>query len=382
MPLFRYTAHDATGKTVTGETPAEGPAELQAQLGQRGLTLETAALSAVEAQQFGSAVAALTRAGLPLETGLRILSEEVPAGRLRRLLRTLSCQLQSGQTLEQVMDAMGERVPAHLRRLLAGGVRSGQLPAALEDYVLFSQRLRQNRLEIWFSLLYPLVLLAAIGSLTIFLLVILVPQFKSIYRDFGIELPFDTLFLIELSDFVIWFMPKLVFVVPGILLSLWLLRQTVAAAWIIDLVPFIGRLRRWSGQVSLLRLLALLLEQQTPLPEALRLASAGCEEPLVRRQSRKASAEAETGTPPATVVVRAIGSAELGPLLAWGERSQALPDSLRAVADMLESRIRTHAALARSVLPGGLFFLVILGAGWTIFALLVPLIRLLNALGQ
>src|SRR5262245_15016682 len=70
----------------------------------------------------------VTGAGLPLSSGLRALSEEVPSARLRRWLRNISDRLDRGQSLNAVAcDAEGAW-PRYFLAMLDAGQRTGRMP--------------------------------------------------------------------------------------------------------------------------------------------------------------------------------------------------------------------------------------------------------------
>ncbi len=73
-------------------------------------------LSDPEALELSAQLAGLARAGLPLAPSLSALAEELPRGRLRRALRDLAHDLESGRPLEQAVA--GERTGS--RRTFAG----------------------------------------------------------------------------------------------------------------------------------------------------------------------------------------------------------------------------------------------------------------------
>ena len=101
--------------------------------------------TAEESAELAAQVAQLARSGLPLEAGLRALSEELPAGRLTQVLRHVANQLEAGQPIDAALDSQKSRLPAHLRGLIVAGVRTGRLAEVLEEYV----DLQRTHREIW-----------------------------------------------------------------------------------------------------------------------------------------------------------------------------------------------------------------------------------------
>ena len=76
-------------------------------------------------------IAALSRAGVPLDRGLKELARELP-GRLGRVAGSVGDQLTLGQPLAQIVADLGALLPPAYQTVIAAGLRAGRLPAALE----------------------------------------------------------------------------------------------------------------------------------------------------------------------------------------------------------------------------------------------------------
>src|SRR5688500_8349553 len=89
-------------------------------------------------------IAALARAGVPLEKGLLGISRDLPR-RMRKLTTSLGERLQNGQTLDEALAEQQAGFPPVFRAVVAAGVRSGQLAPAVEGLVAISRRLADMR---------------------------------------------------------------------------------------------------------------------------------------------------------------------------------------------------------------------------------------------
>src|SRR5918996_368376 len=117
MPRFRYLAIDSRGKRVSGELEAPDPDALVSQVTSGGLRIESIEmldptarmpeeslrapsverlLSPSQAGELSGHIAELTEAGLPLESGLAAIAEELPRGRARRVVEGLVRKLRAG----------------------------------------------------------------------------------------------------------------------------------------------------------------------------------------------------------------------------------------------------------------------------------------------
>jgi len=150
-----------------------------------------------------------------------------------------------------------------------------------------------------------------------------------------------------------------------------------------DLLMFMPGLRRLYRNINycrLVRLLGLLLEVQTPLPEALRLVAGGLPSARLARQCHKAASLAEGGRP----VAESLQGAGLGPVavaLGMPERLPAHPrETFSAASQWFETRARTGVQMIELFYPPVAFVSL-----WLVFSIMIPavylpLIRLISDL--
>ncbi len=308
-------------------------------------------LTAGDAAALSDQIASLTRAGLPLASGLVALGEELPRGRLRRSVYELARTLESGVPLEKAISHQQNRIPPHLRGLVIAGVRSGRLGDVLNRFTRYASIGIGLKRELWLSLAYPLVTSAAAVALFVFVCTFLVRQFERIYRDFNIPLPRLTIALVNVAGGVYKLAPPAL-VVAGVALGCWLAAQLwLSAATRRSLaarLPLFGTIWRTTSLAEFCHLLALLLESQLPLPEALRLAGAGVQDADIDSACQLMARDVEAGGSLAKAISnRRPFPLGLAQLLRWAERYKSLPEVLHVAGAMFEARARSHTALRR-----------------------------------
>src|SRR5262245_18907603 len=85
-------------------------------------------------------IVALTRAGVPLELGLRELGADA-RGNLAALSSSLATRMNAGASLVEALEAAGPRLPAVYRAVVQAGTRAGRLSVALEAVSGFTREL-------------------------------------------------------------------------------------------------------------------------------------------------------------------------------------------------------------------------------------------------
>lgn len=341
------------------------------------------ALSADDAAELVRHVAGLAAAGQALAGGLAALAEELPRGRLRRSVGVLAADLERGSTFDEAIARQGNRVPPHLRGLVRAATRSGRLADLLTRFAAHQDVGRTLRRELAARRIYPGLLLGLASAVFLFILVVVTPQLDATYTDMKVAVPLLTRCLFATSRFLVavpwaWVGPTAIgLIVAGLLMARWpFARRRVR----FDLPPF-RRLRRWTALIEFTQLLALLLESEVPLAEALTLAGAGVGEPRLEGIGRLLAREVEAGRPLGEAIARRSPfPAGFAKLLAWAEAHGALPEALRMMAGLFEVRARSYARVVGALANLLAVVLVIWGIGVTIVALFWPLFDMINAL--
>jgi general secretion pathway protein F len=324
-------------------------------------------------------IAALVRAGVPLESGLAQLGDDLP-GRLGKFAALLAERTARGESLAQAITAdAGQLQPAY-RAVVEAGVRAGRLPAALEAVAASARRLAQTHRLVALAAIYPaIVILAAWGGL-LFFTTMLAPRFAAMFLDF--EVPGQQFFavLAEAGRYG-WYWGPILPVLMVVLVVAWWLGHAEGrwAERLFGWIPWTGRLVRCSRTATFLDLLALLIESQTPLPEAMMLAAEASGDPPTLQLARQVTAALESGqTAPAR------GSA-FPPLVNWlllaTGRDGALLPAVRHAAAAYHRRTRRQSDLLRLLLP--IVLTIVVAGGVTALyalALFAPYTAMLRSL--
>lgn len=322
----------------------------------------------------------LVSSQLPLSIGLRSLSEEAPSARLRRLFFNISQSLESGVSLERAIGDQSSQVPLYLSSIFESSQRQGTLDNVLKQLVEFLQtRLELRRQFLWSVLHSFVVVLIAffVGALLNFAII---PQFRGVISGFGIKLPATTAFLFMISDLTPPFWGLVVLIVAVIIAIKWI-SQFPAPRRAFYYIPFYGPMIKSRGLSEFSKLLALLIRNRIPLPEAMRLTAQTVSDANLSAGAMRLSDLLASGISlrDALVLVPHF-DAEFRQSTILGAQDEELTQSLE-----ISGRLHTTQAALRMKLLGlavepVLIVGIGLGVGFVVFALLVPLLALLQAL--
>jgi type IV pilus assembly protein PilC len=411
MPQYQYTSPDETGELQSGFIEAGSEAAARDLLAQQGISAESLELADPDqdnsgnhetqngqAASFGMTsdehvevvgqIGHLVSAGLPLAAGLRTLSEEVPSGRLRAVFDRLSDGLDRGETLENVLKSESSDIPDWLAAVFEAGTRSGRLPECIQHFIEFSRLRAGIRIKLIISMVYPAILLVAGLAICAFLCCLVISDFRSIFNDFGTEIPKLTEMVLALSSVVedlVHYWPMTLLVGWTSILAVWFLSTSVFGAAgvrrLVYRIPLLGRVFKQSALAEFSQLLAIMIEARMPMPVALKLVGGAVRDPNLSEGAYRAAKLIEAGNSMTDLrgVVWEIPD-ELLRVPGWGHNDSSLAESLRVSSEVfaLQSEIsgRSLAGMATPcavIIAGGIISL-------TVIALFMPLVKLLGAL--
>jgi len=337
-------------------------------------------LSTGDAEGLTETLADLSSAGVPLAEGLWAAASEASSNRMANELGWLASQVEGGRSLEDLMESR-RGLPSYVAGLVRAGVRTGKLGEVLVELVDHQRAVRELWQSIRSAMAYPMFLLMLALAIGLFIEFWLVGAYVEMYEEFELELPYITQLLAwGYRAGGIWLLAL------GVVAALGCVVFRVvggAARWrrAIATVPLIGVLWHWMGVSELTRLLAALVAQRVPLPEALRLAAEGVHDANVGQVSRMLADGVEQGQSLSELLDSTCRlPATLVPIVRWGERADELAEAFRQAGEMFEGRVRMRSELVTSVLPPLICVIVAVLATLIVVGLYIPMVSMIQGL--
>lgn len=350
-------------------------------------------LTLIDLVNFNQELAALVRAGVPLEPGLVQLGRG-SSRRLRPVVDRVSARLANGESLVDSLRAEEPGLSPVYVAIVEAGLASGKLPEALETVVRYTEEYDTIRRTLFVTLLYPTCVVALAYALGSFLLVACVPRLQHMWETFRLPVTAIQRVLTTAYDTSALWIPGiplgLLFV--GVILGVrqWSsgaagplspgngLRLLTGLFW----APGIGGIFANLSRAEFLELLATLVEHRAPLPRALRLASQASSDRRIRNAGPLLADEIEQGR---SARDGANAVAGLPALLGWAlTTGLLLPEpgtTCRRVAGVYRKRAERRALLL-TTLAAPVFVAVLAGLAVLTYCLAfgLPVVDLLNHL--
>jgi general secretion pathway protein F len=222
MPAFRYEAVDTIGHTRKGVVNADSARAARADLRGQGLVpiaVDAIAaqidesgqvkgrafgdkLSTVEQALFTRQLASLLEASLPLEQAFSALLEQAERVYVRDLIGSIRSEVMAGSSLSDALSRHPRDFPDIYRALVASGEQIGQLSRVLSRLADYIERRNALVQKVRLAFTYPAIVTVVAFAIVIFLLTYVVPQIVSVFANTKQKLPFLTVVMLAISDFV------------------------------------------------------------------------------------------------------------------------------------------------------------------------------------
>jgi type II secretory pathway component PulF len=329
-------------------------------------------------------MAALVRAGIPLEEGLMHVARDL-ARRPGKMAQQLGQRMQAGESLLHVVSTSPQIFPPSYRAVVEAGLRSGRLPAALEGLASTSRRAAELGKLSRMAILYPVFIALLAYGLFVASLIWFQPLIKQTYQDMDAPASSINLHLISLGKIA----PQWFAVLPVIgltLLAVWWYRSSRSAthSTIWQKMTPMGRMIYYGRMATFADMLALMIENGTDLQRAVVLAAESSGDAQLKLRAHEMAADIERGINPSLPQNQSLGGVNqtsnklpaaettasrassptsskkrgLPPLVNWllagGGNQLALAEGLRNTAATYHRRALRMDDWLRSYLPVGL----------------------------
>ena len=223
MPQFEFKGRGSNGQLVDGELEGASSVAVAGALMDRGVTpisivekkqtvdvvevvrerFDLYKVSIEELLMFTRQISALIRSGIPITRAISGILESIENPLMIKSLRDILEQLESGRSLS-IACARHPKVFSNLYiSMIQVGENTGKLEesfAMMGEYIDRNRRIANN---IKTALRYPTTVLTAIAIAIGIVNLFVIPKFASFFEANNLELPWQTLFLLNMSNFFV-----------------------------------------------------------------------------------------------------------------------------------------------------------------------------------
>ena len=413
MPTYQYEAMNAQGQEVKDEIEALSseeaiskirslgyfPTKIRERGARRGAKPSTGAAGAAPRRprgtggktkiklltQFTRQLSTLQDAGLPILRSLRILEQQQKPGPLKAVCRAVADDVESGSTLSEAMGKYPKTFNRLYVNMVAAGEAGGVLDVILSRLADFMEKAQRLKRKVVGAMIYPICVLVIAFGIVMGIMIVVIPKFKVIFDDFGMELPSLTNLLLKLSDWIAfgygWAM--LIFSPIGILLLVRLIRISQAGRFAHDTVnlkiPVIGQILGKTSIARFTRTLGTLIAAGVPILEALNITRETAGNEVYRRALGGVHDSIRRGETFSEPLRKArVCDALVVNMIDVGEETGELDKMLTKIADNYDEEVDVLVGSLMSLMEPILVIFLGVICGFIVIALFLPMVKMVS----
>jgi len=345
---------------------------------------------------FTRQLSTLQDAGLPLLRSMQILEQQQKPGKMKKILGAVCEDVEGGSTLSESFAKHPKAFDRLYCKMVAAGEIGGVLDVILQRLADFMEKGQRLKRRIKGAMIYPTCVITIAVAIVTGIMYFVIPKFVTIFGDFGVKLPWLTLFLITTSSWIAGTaskdqaVPGVVWIMVGPFLFIIiykLIRKTEFGRAFFDVVfakmPGVGNLVRKTTIARFTRTLGTLISAGVPILEAVLITRDTCGNWLYERALNNVHDSIRDGESFAVPLrnSKVVDSLVVN-MIDVGEETGDMDVMLTKIADNYDEEVDVAVGSLLSLLEP--FMVVVLGGivGTIVLALFMPLVEMIEKVGK
>jgi type IV pilus assembly protein PilC len=390
---FHWEGKDKRGHKVRGKSLAANEAALRADLRRQGVaptrvkTQSSAFRSGGKVSNediaiFSRQLATMMSAGIPMVQAFEIIGNGHEKPAMQKLVLDIKANIEGGSTLHESLAKHPLYFDDLFVNLVEAGEQAGALESLLDKIATYKEKTEALKKKIKKALFYPAAVLIVALVVSVILLIFVIPQFESLFKGFGADLPAFTQMVVNLSRFVQsqgWWMA--IMIGAGVYAFFYFYRRSKNMQRGIDRVmlkfPIIGPILQKSAIARFARTLSTMFAAGVPLVEAMQSVAGATGNIVYEEATLRMKDEVATGQR----LQRAMENVGLFPnmvvqMIAVGEESGSLDTMSAKVAEFYEAEVDNAVDSMSSLLEPMIMAILGVLVGGMVIAMYLPIFKL------
>ncbi len=394
--IYLYEGIDSRGTKIKGELEATSLALAKANLRQTGVNTKKIKrkvdsifsrgmkekIASSDITAFARQMATMLNAGVPLVQSLDIVSKGTDNPSVKELVVNIKNDIEAGRNFS---DAL-KRHPKHFEALFCNLIHAGEASGSLEKMLIRIAAYREKTetliRKIKKALYYPTAVVIVAIVVTVILLLFVVPQFQTLFKSFGADLPAFTKMVINLSNGLqkYWWLFLIFIIFSSWVFSLAKKRSASFRRFLDVLIlklPIVGSILEKAAIARFARTLSTTFSAGVPIDQALDSVSGATGNLVFSEAILKIKEDVTTGIQ-LQVAMRSTGVFPnmVIQMVAIGEEAGALDGMLDKVASIYEEEVDMAVDSLSSLLEPLIMSILGVLVGGLVIAMYLPIFKM------
>lgn len=392
--VFLFEGTDRKGGKVKGELSGTNTALVKAQLRKQGINPTKVRkkgisllgkgkkIKPMDIALFTRQMATMMGSGVPLLQSFDIIAEGFDNPNMKKLVEDIKQEVAAGNSLANSLRKKPLYFDDLYCNLVDAGEQSGALETLLDRVATYKEKTESLKSKIKKAMTYPIAVVVVAIVVSAILLIKVVPQFQSVFENFGAELPAFTQMVINLSEVLQkWWLVVLVAMFAAAFGFRAAYRRSESLRDSVDRailrIPIIGQIIYKSAVARYARTLSTTFAAGVPLVEALDSVSGATGNVVFRNAVSKIKQDVSAGTQ-LNFSMRTTGvfPSMAVQMAAIGEESGSLDSMLDKVASYYEEEVDNAVDNLTTLMEPMIMAVLGVLVGGLIIAMYLPIFQL------
>jgi type IV pilus assembly protein PilC len=390
---YRWEGMDKKGQRIKGRSVAANEQALKSELRRQGVVATRirkqsqafksgGSVKAEDIAIFSRQLATMLGAGIPLVQAFEIVGNGHEKPAMQRLVLDIKSDVEGGTSLHEALAKHPLHFDDLFVNLVEAGEQSGALETLLDKVATYKEKSEAIKKKVKKALFYPAAVLVVAVIVSLILLIFVIPQFESLFKGFGADLPAFTQMVVNLSKFVQANGLYMAIVAGGLGYAFFYFKKrSRKMREFLDRVslklPIIGPILKKAAIARYARTLSTMFAAGVPLVEALESVAGACGNIVYEDGVMKMRDEVATGQR----LQRAMENTGLFPnmvvqMIAVGEESGSLDAMSGKVATFYEEDVDAAVDSMSSLLEPLIMAVLGVLVGGMVIAMYLPIFKL------
>ena len=393
--VFVWEGADRQGKRIKGQTRADTPALVRAELRKQGIRpikvrkkatdlfgARKQKITPKDIAVFARQLATMMNAGVPLVQAFDIIGRGHEKPSVQDLIMAIKADVEGGTALAEALAKHPLYFDDLFCNLVHAGESAGVLETVLDKIATYKEKTESIKGKIKKALFYPAAVITVAILVTMLIMIFVIPAFQDLFSSFGGDLPAFTKLVISISEWVQqWWWAMIlgtgafIYGTGAAMKRSRRLRHNVDKAML--KLPILGVILHKAAIARFARTLSTMFAAGVPLVEALEAVAGATGNIIYSDAVLRMREDVATGQS----LQLAMKQQDLFPhmviqMAAIGEESGSLDDMLAKVADFYEEEVDNAVDALSSLLEP--FIIVIIGTlvGGLVVAMYLPIFKM------
>ena len=334
---------------------------------------------------FFRQLAVILQSGVPLAQGLLLIADNMTNQRFANCVQHIAARLSAGEELSLTLRLYPKVFEPLAVGLIEAGEAGGILEQVLDRVALLLEERAKIRGQIIGAMIYPMIVLLLATTVSLGLLIFIVPRFKTMFDGMGAELPALTSFLLDLSNAIttLEFAIGAPVAIAIIVIAFNRYYSTKQGRYVIDRiilqVPLFGDLILRSEMASMSDTLATLVNAGIPIVDGLQRCISASSNELTRRTLQQGIGLVQQGQE----LNYSLGRSGMFPklvisMIKIGEETGQLSFMLEKLATFYKREVESTVTSLTKAMEPAVVFVVAGIVGTIVIALYLPMFSLIT----